>query len=112
MRLGYAIDDAFYGIDGEGHLARFGEMMDELTLHEVNAAIREHLQTDNLVIAIVTGDADGLTRALASSAPTPIEYPNPMPDDILVEDQEIARYPLQIDAKAIERWPVTSVFMR
>ena len=111
-RLGYAIDDAFYGIDGEGHLARFGEMMDELTLNEINTAIREHLQTDNLVIAIVTGDADGLTRALANSAPTPIEYPNPMPDHILVEDQEIARYPLRIDAKAIERWPVATIFAR
>ena len=56
-RLGYAVDDRFYGIDGEGHLARFRKMMDELTLDDVNGAIKRHLQTANLKIAIVTGDA-------------------------------------------------------
>ena len=54
-RLGYAMDDRFYGLDGDGHLARFRRMMDELTLEDVNAAIKRHLQYDNLKIAIVTG---------------------------------------------------------
>ena len=54
-RLGYAMDDRFYGIDGDGHLARFRKMMDELTLDDVNAAIKRHLQYRNLKIAIVTG---------------------------------------------------------
>jgi zinc protease len=111
-RLGYAIDDAFYGIDCEGHLARFARTMDELTRDEVNAAIRTHFQTRDLVIAIVTGDAEGLARALASGAPTPIEYPNPMAAGILAEDELIAAYPLEIQAGAIERWPVATVFAR
>jgi len=107
-RLGYAIDDAFYGIEGDGHLARFGATMQSLTLDEVNAAIREHWQLQNLSIAIVTGDADGLARALASNEPTPITYANPVPESIVREDAEIASYPL--DIAAIERQPVASIF--
>ena len=111
-RLGYAIDDACYGIEGEGHLARFARTMGELSHDVVNAAIRRHLQTGNLVIAIVTGDAAGLAEQLAGSAPTPIEYPNPMSAEILAEDAEIARYPLEIARDAIERWPVAEIFAR
>lgn len=110
-RLGYAIDDAFYGIEGDGHLARFRGMMESLTLDEVNAAVRTHWQTSSLVIAIVTGDADGLAAALGDGRPTPIHYPNPMPPDILSEDAAIACYSLKIPADAIARIPVTEIFL-
>ena len=109
-RLGYAIDDAFYGIGGDGHLALFRKMMNELTLDEVNNAIRMHWQTESLTIAIVTGDADRLTRELTSNEPTPVEYANPMPATILAEDKEIAGYPLGIAAESIERLAIATVF--
>jgi zinc protease len=109
-RLGYAVDDTFYGIGGDGHLARFRAMMAELTRAEVNAAIRTHLQTANLTIAIVTGAAAGLAAQLASGEPTPIAYPNPMPDEILREDERIAAYELGIAADAIECRPVGELF--
>jgi zinc protease len=109
-RLGYALDDAFYDIGGDGHLAKIREVMDELTLDEVNAAIRQHWQSAKLTIAIVTGAGDLLAATLASGAPTPIEYPNSMPAEILREDQEIAAWPLGIEAAAIERWPVANLF--
>jgi zinc protease len=111
-RLGYAVDDRFYGIDGAGHLARFRQMMDELTLDDVNAAIKRHLQYRNLKIAIVTGDAANLRAALASDAPTPISYSTPKSDAILAEDREIAALPLSIPADRIETVPVTSAFER
>ena len=95
-RLGYAMDDRFYGLDGDGHLARFRRMMDELTLEDVNAAIKRHLQYDNLKIAIVTGDAANLRSVLASDAPTPITYATPKPDAILAEDRVIAAWPLAL----------------
>jgi zinc protease len=107
-RLGYSLDDAFYGIEPEGHLQRFRRMMDELTLSDVNAAIRKHWQTDKLIVAIVTGDAEGLASLISSGVDTPIDYPNPMPQKILAEDQQIAAYPLRI--AAIDIVPVTSVF--
>jgi zinc protease len=111
-RLGYAVDDRFYGIDGEGHLARFRRMMDELTLADVNAAIEKHLQHHDLKIAIVTGDAATLRETLASDAPTPITYATPKPDEILAEDREIAAFPLHIAAERIATIPVTEAFER
>ncbi|MFQ5767766.1 MAG: M16 family metallopeptidase, partial [Acidobacteriota bacterium] len=72
-RLGYAIDDRFYGIP-DGHLARFRRMMDEITLDEVNAAIRKYLQVDDMVIAMVTADARAMKEALVSDRPSPMDY--------------------------------------
>ena len=79
-RLGYAMDDRFYGLDDEGHLARFRRMMDELTVEDVNAAIKRHWQVDNLKIAIVTGEAEQMRKVLASGEPTPISYATPKPE--------------------------------
>jgi zinc protease len=111
-RLGYAMDDKFYGIDGEGHLARFRKMMDELTVEDVNAAIRRHWQHRNLKIAIVTGDAPGLAAALTSGAPTPVSYDTPKPSAIVEEDRTIAAWPLDIAADRIEIVPVEQAFER
>jgi zinc protease len=109
-RLGYAIDDAFYGIGGDGHLASFRDHLDDLDLDEVNAAIRKHWQTETLTIAIVTGAADAVAAALAGGAPTPVAYPDPKPATVLAEDSEIAAWPLAINRPAIERWPAASLF--
>jgi zinc protease len=111
-RLGYAVDDKFYGIDGEGHLARFRRLMDELTLEEVNAAIKRHLTYRDLTFAIVTGDAANLRTLLASDAPTPITYATPKPDEIVAEDGEIAAWPLSLAAERIEIVPVVDAFER
>jgi zinc protease len=111
-RLGYAVDDRFYGIDGEGHLARFRKMMDELTLDDVNGAIKRHLQTANLKIAIVTGDAPGLSAALAGGAATPITYDTPRPAEITAEDREIAAFPLGIAVDHVTIVPVAEAFER
>jgi zinc protease len=111
-KLGYAMDDRFYGIEGEGHLEHFRKMMDELTLADVNAAIKRHLQYDNLKIAIVTGQADMLRSALASDEPTPISYDTPKPEEILEADKKIAALPLAISASRIEVMPVDEAFER
>jgi zinc protease len=111
-RLGYAMDDKFYGIEGESHLARFRRMMDELTLADVNAAIKKHLQYKDLKIAIVTGDAAGMRATLTSEAPTPITYTTPKADEVLKEDREIAAVPFAISAERIGSVPVMEAFER
>ncbi|MEM8930279.1 MAG: pitrilysin family protein [Acidobacteriota bacterium] len=111
-RLGYRVDDAFYGIGGAGHLARFGETMQQLTRDEVNAAVKRHLQTENLQIAIVTGDAEGLTRQLTSGEPTPITYGSAKPQEVLDEDEIIAAYPLDIAADAVSVITVDEIFQK
>jgi zinc protease len=110
MRLGYAVDDDFYGLRDEGHLARFRRMMDELTLDDVNGAIKRHLTPANLKIAIVTGDAATLRAALAADAPSPLRYETAKPDAILAEDEAIAAQPLAIPAERISVVPVTAAF--
>jgi len=111
-RLGYAIDDRFYGIGGDGHLARFAERMKSITRDEVNAAIKKHLQTENVAVAIVTGDAESLGQALIADAPSPISYPTQKPPEILAEDEEIAGFPLAISEDAVRILPVEEVFER
>lgn len=111
-RLGYAVDDRYYGID-EGHLERFRRMMDELTLQDVNAAIHKYIATDRLVIAMVTADAAAMKKALVSGAPSPIDYGEITKSaDLLAEDKEIEAYPLRIEAKDVTIVPVTEMLER
>jgi len=111
-RLGYAMDDRFYGIE-DGHLARFRQMMSSLTAEDVNAAIRKHLQTGNMVIAMINADPEGLKKALVSDAPSPIDYGEiNKPAEILAEDKEIESYPLGIEAGKVTIIPVDEMFAR
>jgi zinc protease len=111
-RLGYAVDDRFYGIDGDGHLARFRKMMQELTLDEVNAAIKKHLQYQNLKIALITGDAAGLKKALVEDTPSSVKYTSPKPKDVLAEDEKINAYKLGIPEANVTVVPVDEVFAK
>lgn len=110
-RLGYAVDDQFYGLQ-ESHLARFRAMMQKLTVEDVNAAIRRHLQVENLKIAIVTGEPEKLQEALVADAPSPITYSAEKPAALLAEDQEIATFPLGIRAADVRIVPVEQMFER
>lgn len=111
-RLGYAMDDRIYGLEGEGHLERFRRMMRTLTLDDVNDAVKRHLHGRPSKIVIVTGDARGLRDALTRGMPSPIEYPTPKPQHVLDEDREIERYPLPIEADAVAVMPVEEAFER
>ena len=110
-RLGYAIDDKFYALDGS-HLERFRKMMSEVTRAEVNAAIKKNLQYDNMQIAIVTKDAQSLKDALVTDAPSPITYKTTKPQNILDEDKEIGIFPLGIKADDVMIVPVAELFLK
>ncbi len=111
-RLGYALDDRFYGIDGEGHLARFQTMLGQITREEVNAALQRHLGYDDVKIAIVTGQAEQLKQALSSESPSPMQYESPKPSEIVEQDREIAVFPLGIPAENVRIVPVDAIFQR
>ena len=108
-RLGYAIDDKFYGIDGS-HLELFRKMMDEITLEDVNNAIKKHLQYDNMKIAIITKDAESFKNNLAANTTSPIEYSTPKPESVLEEDKNIIDYKLNIDQNKINIIQVEELF--
>jgi zinc protease len=111
-KLGYAMDDRFYGLEEGGHLARFRRMMDELTLEDVNAAMKRHWQYEHLTISIVTGAAAALRARLASGEPTPIAYATPKPAPILEEDRIIEAWPLRLAEERVTTIPVAEAFER
>ncbi len=108
-RLLWSLDDAFYGLP-DAHLAKLRADLDALTLEQVNAAIKKHLRTTDLTIAISTGAADKLKGQLVSAAPTAPTYATPKPDSVLAEDKDIAAYPLGISAADIQVLPVEGMF--
>ena len=110
-RLAYAVDDRYFGVADPGDLATFRKMMDEVTLDEVNAAVKKWIQADNLQIAIVTQDADKLAEAIASDAPSPMDYGTvEKPAELLAEDKIIQSWPLKAGRDRIEIVPVEQMF--
>lgn len=112
-KLGYAVDDRFFGLPAPGNLAMFRKAMDELTLADVNAAVKKYFQAKNLVIAMVTADADALKAALVSGQPSPINYGEiKKSKQILAEDKQIEKHPLGIRAEDVTIIGVEQVFQR
>ena len=110
-RLGYAIDDAFYGLSA-GHLETYRKMMDELTLDDVNKAIKKHFQSDNMQIAIITKNAQAFKDALVADSPSPITYGTPKSASVMEEDKEIMVFPIPVKANNVKIVPVTELFLK
>jgi zinc protease len=130
-RLGWALDDRFYALDGKGgHLSTFRRMMDEITLEECNAAIKKYIRADDFDIAIVTKGGRALADVLMSGAPTPITYgtgaapemlktedgvtvtvePDHSKDALHAEDREIESWRLGIRPEDVTIVPVAEAF--
>ena len=110
-RLGYALDDEFYGIRGS-HLENFRKMMADVTREEVNAAIKKYWQFGNLDISFVTNDAQALKDALVNNTPSPITYKTTKSDKVLAEDKEISTFPLHIKTADVTIVPVGELFVK
>jgi zinc protease len=111
-RLAYRMDDAFYDLDDPGFLASLRPGLGALTPEAVNAAIRRHLQPDDMYLVFITRDAEGLKQKLLSGEPTPIEYAGSQPEHILAEDREIAGWPIRVTEADITILQVEEVFER
>lgn len=109
-RLGYALDDKFYGIEGS-HLEKFRKMMDEMTLEDVNNAVKKYLQYDNIQIAIITNNADEFKNALVNNTSFPIEYSSPKPQSVLDEDVQIINYQLPIKEENVKIIQLEDLFL-
>ncbi len=95
-RLGYALDDKFYGISEPGHLARFRSKMAKVTLDEVNKVVAKYFNPRNMVIVMITPDAEKLKQDLINNSSSPIVYQTPKPESVLSEDKEIMNFNLDI----------------
>lgn len=108
-RLGYAVDDAFYGIGKPGYLQSLKAAVDKVTPEQVNAAIRKHLQDDNMYLVIVTQDAAGLKKRLLAGGATSITYSGERPAALLAEDKVIAAFPIAVKDVDITIVPIDKV---
>lgn len=111
-RLSFAVDDEFYGLAEHGYLPSIRPELAALDRAAVNSAIRRHLDSDGMYLVFITADADALKRLLLSGAPTSIDYSGEPSLAIMAEDQEIARFPIDVTEADITILDISEVFER
>jgi zinc protease len=110
-RLAFAIDDAFYGLEGDaGYLAAIRPELAKLDKARVDAAIREHLAAPGYYMVFITADAEAFKALLLSGDATGITYNGEQPPEILSEDEEIANFPIPVTEDAITIMSISEVF--
>lgn len=109
-QLGYALDQRFYGLGD--YVTTMRDSLGKLTLEQVNTAIRKHLQTRDLLLVMVTQDADGLKKKLVADGFSPIKYDAEKPAELLEEDKKIGAKKLGIRAELVKVTPVEEVFAK
>ena len=109
-RLGYAVDDEFYGIRAPGYLASLRGMIDATTATEVSAALKTHIQDENLYLVVITANAEAFKKKLLSGEATSITYAGQRPAQLLAEDKIIASFPIKVKETDITIMPIDSVF--
>lgn len=105
-RLGFLMDSHFYGMDD--YIAEIEERLAELDVETVNAAVREHLQSDDLSVVLVTADAAAVEAYLEAGGPSPMEYNAPPEKEVAEADETIQKVP--VEPASFEIVPVTEVF--
>ncbi len=127
--LGYKLDDSFYGLE-PGYLDGYLENVEAVTCEQVNAAIKKHLQAENLRYVIITSAevapklADEIARGGAAWGKQPAEYQIDVKEEggakvytvpeakleLLRRDAVWAYYPLNIPRDRIRIVPAEKMF--
>jgi zinc protease len=110
QQLGYALDSQWYGTPEFTSFMR--ERLQKLTLADVNAVLRKHLQTKDLSIVMITKDGKALRDRLVSDTPSAVKYDAAKPQDLLDEDKAIGATKLAIAPEKVRITPVDDVFAR
>ena len=106
-QLGYALDSRYYGTPTFTDYVR-GEL-ERLTVADVNAAIRRHLQIEKVKFTFVARDADDLRQRLISNQSSPMVYNTPKPE-LAAEDRVIQDFPLGLSEETMTIIPGDRVF--
>lgn len=110
--LGFAVDDRFYDT-ADPWLEGLRAAWRELTVAQVNAALRRHVDPAQLQIALVASDAAGFADLLASEAASPMRHAGAaVPDDVRAMDEEVAGYRLGIPRERMRLIPAAELFAR
>ena len=100
QQLGYLMDSKIYG--RENYIQELGALLSELTLEDVNNAIKKYMQIDNMKITIVTdvSEAKPLAESLKSNTISPMSYSDMvksgLSEDILSEDTATENFKLNV----------------
>lgn len=110
--LGFAVDDRFYDT-ADPWLQGLRAAWRELTVEQVNAALRRHVDPSQLQIALVTSDAAAFADQLASETESPMRHAGAtVPDDVRALDEEVARYRIGIPRDRMRVIPANELFAR
>jgi zinc protease len=96
-RLGYQMDSEYYGT--EYFIDRIERELKDLTVDDVNNAIKKYLHPNDIKIAVVVDEGKGqeFLNAMVMNAPSPIQYSSPASQNILDQDKLIEVFPLAIN---------------
>jgi zinc protease len=97
-KLGYALDDQFYGMSG--FLAAWRSAVRDVNADEVNSAWRRWVDPGKLQIVLAGKDMASVKKTLLAGDPTPIQYQKDAtgktpdkPPDQLATDKQIEKFP-------------------
>ena len=98
-RLGYKMDSEFYGTDY--FIDRIEKELNQLTVDDVNKAIKKYLNDKNIKLAVVVDEGKGqeMLDALENNTTSPIKYSANPAQSILDQDKIIETFPLKINKK-------------
>ena len=108
QQIGYALDSEWYGI-GE-YTSHMRAALEQLTLADVNRAIREYIRPRDLQVVMITQDAKGLRQLLLSREPATLRYDAEKPAELLEEDRVIGALDLGLDKDDVRIVPIEEVF--
>jgi len=108
--LAFALDNRWYGLGD--FVTTMRERLQRLTRDEVNAAVRRHLQAENLSVVFVTRDAAGLRDELLADTNSTVVYDAAKPEEVLAEDRMVGAIRLGLLAEQVRITPVDEVFAK
>ncbi|MBS2030670.1 MAG: insulinase family protein [Deltaproteobacteria bacterium] len=108
--LGWAIDGAFYG--DPQFLAHYRDALGSVTVAQVNAALKRHLDPSKLRIVAVGPDAEGLARTLRSGEPSAPRYAGVPPRGAEEADRRIAGLDLGLRPEDVEVVEASALFAK
>ena len=107
-RLGYHMDSAAYG--AAYFIDEIQRRLPGLTVDDVNAAVRRHLQADDLAVAVVTRDAAAFRDRLLANEPSPPTYNTAVTEAIRAEDALIEGFEIAVNPERVRVVPVEEMF--
>ncbi len=99
-QLGYLMDSKMYG--RENYIEELDKLLADVTLEDVNNAIKKYFQIDNMKITIITdiSEAQALAKSLKNNLTSPMSYSNlvkaGLPEEVISEDSETENFKLNV----------------